>query len=568
MQLLWASTLLLGLLPATNACTGQPGDPGQPYLIPDDDPSYWLDGGDGQKLADAMITYQHTAGGWPKCIYPIKIDDEYTGNEKGSLDNKASIYEIRFMALAWKETDIKEYRNSARDGFNFIIKAQTSEGGWPQYSPRKFGSSHYSNQITFNDDLHVNAMRLLEEVADETPPFDHGYWDLDLKRMTASQRIERGIKVIIDSQLEDKLRVEGSNCPLNIGWCAQHKRGNLKAIPARDFEPKSFSGKEGMALGQYLISAYNRFSDDELKQKIVKAVQGAYVWAKRNTLEGYVVKRRRENPSDCRKRGKYLAEDEEGRLWPRFSDLEDQSPIFCTRGCTKNDSKYYTNFPDDYAKFSSERRNCYTWLSNDSGKNFIEDFDDWGVADAPSPACWGADEPPSDDPPVCRADECIDECGQMYPGDPSTGFTYACIKGCAGASSGRVTDKEKFCDIDEAIRFDTCRESCSKASSNKDKQEACRNGCNFWCTVSVDSCINKCKRGYSGDLSSGGLKYCAKGCAETGNGSVSDPLRYCAREENERYSFCKESCEGTSSNQSNVEKCKDGCKHWDTSLFN
>jgi len=62
----------------------------------------------------------------------------------------------------------------ALDGIDFIFIAQHDDapvggGGWPQYHPLRGG---YSDDITFNDNLHVNVMKLLDELVAQVSPFD------------------------------------------------------------------------------------------------------------------------------------------------------------------------------------------------------------------------------------------------------------------------------------------------------------------------------------------------------------------------------------------------------------
>merc|ERR1711862_745869 len=70
----------------------------------------------------------------------------------------------------------------------------------------------------------------------------------------------------------------------------------------------------------------------------------------------------------------------------------------------------------------------------------------------------------------------------MGKGDGTSGRSYYCSKGCAGVSGGQVRNPYRFCNIEEAERYDTCVVGCEGASSSEENKGYCRYGCEFWTT--------------------------------------------------------------------------------------
>lgn len=292
------------------------------------DGSFWCQECTGPLLADTLLTYQRNLGGWPKNINPVP-GENYTGSETyGSLDNGATVYEIRFMAQAWKETGVELYRDSAQAGFDMVFNAQYPSGGWPQYWPLK-PEGAYANAVTFNDNLHKNVMELLDELVARQSPFDVTPF---LEETRSEESITRGIQVLLDAQvLVDP--GPGGVCPTRTNWCAQHDPISLDPVAARSHEPVSYSGNEGMRLAQYLMTIEN--PSEEIKDAIV----GAYVWAKKATMTGYYKALDEDG-------NKILVPKEDAQLWPRFANIPDLTPIFCDRGCVQNSSLMYHDWPD------------------------------------------------------------------------------------------------------------------------------------------------------------------------------------------------------------------------------
>src|ERR687886_193802 len=86
-------------------------------------------------VADNMLLYQRSVGGWPKHIGETKIDYTKTlspGEKAGTLDDKfrndatidnnATSKEIRYLIKAYHNTGNKEYLEAAVRGIRYLLK--------------------------------------------------------------------------------------------------------------------------------------------------------------------------------------------------------------------------------------------------------------------------------------------------------------------------------------------------------------------------------------------------------------------------------------------------------------
>jgi len=325
------------------------------------DSTYWCEGCEGPAMADTLLNFQRPSGGWPKNVDPTP-GDVYWGKEySATLDNDATVGEIRFMAQAYKETGVADYVESAEKGLDFIFDSQYPTGGWPQTYP---GASSYKAHITFNDNLHVNVLRLLDEVAAQMSPFD--ILPFTEIATQAKSAVKMGLKCLVDTQIHVP-DTAGGMCPTTRrNWCAQHDRNTLEPMPGRDYEPVSFSGREGINIAHYLMSLDNPSAD------IKEAIVGAYIWAKTAVLMNYSVELDKNN-------NRILAYHKGAQLWPRFATIPDSEAIFCDRGCVDNPSLEHNQYPEGFASINAERRNGYYWLGN-WGANIVQRFEEeWSV---------------------------------------------------------------------------------------------------------------------------------------------------------------------------------------------
>ena len=127
-------------------------------------------------IAEKMVIYQRNVGGWAKALDNVKIDykkplsegeragviDDANRND-ATIDNNATIREIKYLLSAYKKTKNEKYLKSAENGILYLLKMQYTNGGFPQFYP---DTSGYRKHITFNDNAMVNVLEILKNVAE------------------------------------------------------------------------------------------------------------------------------------------------------------------------------------------------------------------------------------------------------------------------------------------------------------------------------------------------------------------------------------------------------------------
>ena len=335
-------------------------------------PDAWFASADGKRIAANILSYQSDLGGWPKNT--DTVDAAYTGDRNElhpTFDNGATTDELRFLAHCINATNSESEKNSltadiADDtdlknrrkepqvpeksssseksavknssylpaftkGLAYILKAQYSTGGWPQFYPP---SKQYHRHITFNDGAMVRLLEFLREVnTSDTYAFVPA-----ADRQAAGEAFDKGIACILKCQI----KVDGKPTV----WCAQHDEIDYSPRPARAFELASFSGSESVGIVHLLMSL------DHPSSEVIAAVDGAVAWFESAKLTGIRLDRQ---PDPKAKKGTNLVvvpDPTAPPQWARFYDLKTQKPFFCDRdGIPKS----------TIAEIGDERRNGYGW---------------------------------------------------------------------------------------------------------------------------------------------------------------------------------------------------------------
>ena len=121
-----------------------------------------------QKIADNILYFQRDNGGWPKNydMRAVLTQDQINDVVKTksvlhtTFDNSTTYTHIDYLAQVYTLTKNDKYKVGCLKGIDFILKAQFSNGGWPQYFPLEKG---YSRHITFNDGAYMGVMNLLKK---------------------------------------------------------------------------------------------------------------------------------------------------------------------------------------------------------------------------------------------------------------------------------------------------------------------------------------------------------------------------------------------------------------------
>lgn len=289
-----------------------------------------------------MTTWQISNGGFYKAMASSYVSP-YTGGEKsewravgnqdlGTIDNNATIQEMRLLAIRYKETTNSNYKNTFKSSFKkavqFLLDMQRSTGGLPQVWPQR---GNYSDYVTLNDNAMIRAMVTMKDIADKVSPFDSDIID-DATRVKMQSAVERAVDFLLKAQI-----VNNGNLTV---WCAQHDAVTYEPRGARAYELPSKSGNESMGVVWFLMNWPDQ------NEKIQAAVKGAIAWYKKNKLKD----------KDFSKTAGVV--DKEGSsLWFRFYEVDRDDYFFCDRG---GESTKTQNF----MAISEERRKGYQWAGD------------------------------------------------------------------------------------------------------------------------------------------------------------------------------------------------------------
>ncbi|WP_207906204.1 pectate lyase [Flaviaesturariibacter aridisoli] len=295
-------------------------------------------------LADNMLLYQRSVGGWPKHIGEVKIDysksisdNERAGllDDKGrndaTIDNGATTKEIRYLLKAFIRHGNKAYIDAAESGLRYLLAMQYANGGFPQFWP---DTSGYRKQITYNDNAMVNALNVLWDVAHR----QNGFELMDPRLVAPAQKaVDRGIACILKTQV----RVNGQ---LTV-WCAQHDKYTLSPVKARAFELVSLSGSESVGIVEFLMK------QEKPSAGVRTAIESAVAWFQRSRIDGYSYG---DVPAPGSPKGfDRLPQPDTGAvIWARFYDIDSNRPFFSGRDGVK---KW------ELTQIEYERRTGYGW---------------------------------------------------------------------------------------------------------------------------------------------------------------------------------------------------------------
>lgn len=319
-------------------------------------PLEWYASEQAVQIADTVVKYQTEIGGWPKNVgFHKKVNQKEmervrTSGIGATFDNGATINEMRFLAKVYESHPDKRYKEAFIKAFDYILKAQYDNGGWPQFYPvRKGRSVAYSGQITYNDNAFVNVMYMLQDIyknSDCVKPLklDEGI------RQQARSAFDKGVQCILNTQIkcDGKLTV----------WCAQHDVNTLAPAKARAYELPSYSGAESAALVLLLMTIPNP------SQEVIASIEGAVKWFEEHQISDMRYERYLDDKGE---RNARLIPDKGEVIWARFYDLDTGKPFFCDRDGVKRSSI------DELGK---ERRGGYSWYVT-SPKRVLDTYQKW-----------------------------------------------------------------------------------------------------------------------------------------------------------------------------------------------
>ena len=313
----------------------------------------WYASAAARAVADSVLQYQSPEGGWPKntdlATPPAsgKRLAETDGDLRAStIDNDATTLPMQFLARMVHATREARYRSAFERGLDYLLAAQYSNGGWPQYFPLREG---YYSRITYNDNAMVNVLTVLREAAAGKPPY--AFVD-KARRAKAGGAVARGIDIILRTQVKQDGRL--------TAWCAQHDERTLEPAWARNYKPPTLSGHESVGIVRVLMEI------ERPAPEIVAAIEGAVAWLKGVTIRGL----RLEAFTDAEGRSdrRVVADPAAGPLWARFYELGTNRPVFTGR------DKVIRYALDE---IEHERRNGYAYYGTWAATLIADEYPRW-----------------------------------------------------------------------------------------------------------------------------------------------------------------------------------------------
>ncbi|AOW11429.1 pectate lyase [Flavobacterium gilvum] len=324
---------------------------------------------DYSKIADNIILFQRDNGGWPKnydmraILTPEQIQKlkETKGILHTTFDNATTYTHINYLAQVYTLTKNESYKKACLKGIDFILNAQYSNGGWPQYFPLEKG---YSRHITFNDGAYMGIMNLLKKVVNN----DSNFAFIDRKtKSKVTTAYQKGLDCILKMQVLDNGKL--------TAWCQQHDEITLLPAWARAFEPPSICNGESTEIVQFLMDINNP------NDKIIKAVESAIQWFNASKIyntriEIFDAPKFESKYTTVTKDKKVVNDTTAPPIWTRYYELTTDRPLFCNR-----DSKYVYSL----AEVERERRVGYSWYTYDP-KKVLDKYPAWQKKWAPQTA--------------------------------------------------------------------------------------------------------------------------------------------------------------------------------------
>ena len=286
--------------------------------------SSWWKSSEATALADEMIAYQLSDGGWRK-----DMKTATTGSwNKSTIDNNATWGQIRFLASVYNATGTQKYKTACLKGLDLLINGQYSNGGWPQVFN---DAGTYHAHITYNDSAMVQVLKIMLEVSQKSGAFS---WVDSSYQSKAENAVNKGINCILNTQI----KINGTL----TAWGQQHDEYTLAPAAARAYELPSVCTSESAGVVDFLRS----LPDSKKSADVIRSINAAVRWFDSVKIEN----KKWDWNSD--KSDKVLTTSSGSTIWARFYDLTYSKPLFADR-----DGKAYT----DVTQISQERRTGYSW---------------------------------------------------------------------------------------------------------------------------------------------------------------------------------------------------------------
>ncbi|TXK45751.1 pectate lyase [Pontibacter qinzhouensis] len=310
-------------------------------------------------VAENMLLYQRESGGWPKAVnnkavnYTVTLTSAQKNalkagftSKDATIDNNATSKEIWHLAKAYKETENSRYLTAAKKGLEYLLRAQYPNGGWPQFYP---DTSHYRQQVTFNDHAMVNVLKVMRDV-------NRGNGAMAAfseYKEQAGKAEERGIACILKTQQKRNGKL--------TAWAAQYDHKTLKPATARSYELPGIALSESVEIVRFLMGVENPTPE------IIAAVTGAKAWFDEVKIKDYT-RKRMDAPAEASGRDVVFVAEKGAEIWARFYDFDTNKPFFSGRDGVKKNS---------LAEIENERRIGYAWYGTWPAESFAKEYPEW-----------------------------------------------------------------------------------------------------------------------------------------------------------------------------------------------
>ena len=306
----------------------------------------WFQSEEGRRIADNVLTWQTSDGGWPKTR--DTASEPFDGNSEdlhATFDNGATIDELRFLARAFRATNEPRYQQAFLKGLSHILEAQYPNGGWPQFYPLSKG---YHRHITFNDNVMARILGLLRDVSESS--------DYRFLKTEGRAKVEAAVTKGIDCILRTQIKQNGKL----TAWCAQHDEKTLAPAWARSYEPPSISGAESVGVVRFLMSL------EEPTPEIITAVEGSIEWFRSVAIHG--MRFDEFTDADGQEDKRVVADPDAGPIWARFYEIGSNRPIFLDRDSVVRYS---------LSEIGQERRGGYDYYGGWAAKLLADEYPRW-----------------------------------------------------------------------------------------------------------------------------------------------------------------------------------------------
>ncbi len=313
-----------------------------------------------KEIANNILLYQQKNGGWPKnydmlailTLEQKNILKEGKDSLNTTFDNGTTHSQVEYLSKAYSLLRDKKYAEAALRGIHFMLKAQYSNGGFPQFYP---DTSGYRKYITFNDGAMIGIMTVLHHIIQNDPNY---YFVDQSTREKVKTAFEKGMDCILKCQI-----VENGKPTV---WCQQHDNIDFSPRGARTFELPSKCGDESAGIVLFLMSIKHP------SKAIVNSVKSAVEWFKESELYGIreetvkapkIVFNYRTSVTD-----RIVVKDPKAPpVWARFYELGTNKPFFSDR----NGIPVYS-----LSEVGRERRDGYTWYNYEPQK-VLDNYSSW-----------------------------------------------------------------------------------------------------------------------------------------------------------------------------------------------